>query len=77
MTTPNKYEPQSNTEPMPLPCCPYCAAEIPGLALFHWQCGPWVIMCCYCPNQECRKCLTFQVVPVGVAGEESRIQVPS
>jgi hypothetical protein len=77
MSTPNKYDPASNVLPMLIPRCPHCSAELPAVSLFNWQCGPWIILCVYCSNPECRKTLTYQIVPVGLAAEESKIHQPS
>lgn len=58
----------------PIPCCPYCEEEMPGLGLFNWQAGVWMILSVYCP--ACRRVLHMQVLPM-VAGEEPRVQIPS
>jgi len=67
VSTPNRYEPESNTgaTPVPLPCCPHCGEEIPGCALYNWVApGPSQIFCIYCPNMACRKVLHMQIVMV-------------
>jgi hypothetical protein len=60
---------------IPAPHCPHCDAELPGVGLFNWQYGIWLILGVYCP--DCRKALHFQIAPVGIAADDSRIQIPS
>jgi hypothetical protein len=54
-------------ETIPLPLCPHCNADLPGVGLFNWQHGIWVIFCVYCP--ECRRTIHMQVAPVGLPAE--------
>jgi hypothetical protein len=58
----------------PIPHCPHCDVELPGLGLFNWAAGVWMILCVYCSH--CQKILHMQVLPM-VNGEEPRVQIPS
>jgi hypothetical protein len=49
---------------MPFPRCPYCSAELPGVALYNWQHTAGAILCVYCPDPQCHKVLHLQVVPM-------------
>ena len=81
MTTPNKYQPATNTpllekpELPPPPCCPHCGTELPAVSCYAWNFGPYMIQCVYCANPECRKILTMQILLVAQA-EPGRIRVP-
>lgn len=59
---------------IPVPHCPHCDADLPGVALYSWHHGIWLILCIYCT--DCLKTIHFQVAPIGIA-EEQRIQIPS
>jgi hypothetical protein len=39
--------PDAVEKPMPVPDCWYCDAEMPGIAMYNWQNGPWLILCLY------------------------------
>lgn len=77
MSTPNKYQPATNTMPeqtlMP-PKCPYCGEEMPGIRVHQWIAKGFLIMAAFCPNDECRKAFNFEMFPT--AGEPSRIASP-
>jgi hypothetical protein len=59
---------------VPLPCCPHCGAELPGLGLFNWNAGSWMILAVYCSSSICRKILNMQVLPMV---EEQRVIPPN
>jgi hypothetical protein len=64
-------------EGLPLPCCPHCGGELAAVGHFMWQAQNAVILCVYCPHQECRKVLeTAIIVSGGPAAEPSRIASP-
>lgn len=60
---------------IPVPACPHCGEDLPILGTFQWSQPPFIILCLYCPNLECRKTLKFALVPV--APEEGRVIEPS
>lgn len=60
---------------IPLPRCPHCCAELDGVGCFNWAHPSGAIICVYCPNLECRKVLTMNIVLV--APEQSRVRVPN
>lgn len=76
MSTPNKYAPETNVPAIPTPHCPHCDAELPGVGLFNWQSGPWIIFCVYCG--DCRKTIHMQIAPLPRVAEEEqqRIAMP-
>lgn len=48
---------------IPTPHCPHCEEELVTVGLFSWHSANGVILCVYCPNAECLKTLTFEVMP--------------
>ena len=76
MTTPNKYNPETNVQP---PRCPYCSESLAELARYEWTAqiasGLVVILAVYCPNAECCKLLNSQIHIVA-AQEQGRIVGP-
>jgi hypothetical protein len=58
---------------VPLPCCPFCGADLKELAFYNWVMPAWVILCIHCPH--CRKALHFATVPI--EQPEQRVQLPS
>lgn len=85
MSTPNKYDPPTNTpqeveSPMPLPRCPHCSHDIEMPALYNWtaQHGQLtqIILTVYCTNLECRKILGTQIMMAAEQPAEPRIQRP-
>jgi hypothetical protein len=61
----------AENEEIPLPRCPHCSAELPGVGLFNWQSGVWLIFCVYCPNLDCRKTIHLQIAPMGIPAQEA------
>lgn len=79
MSTPSKYSPKTNTEtlPPPLPRCPHCGTELAALCCFNWQMGAWGVLEVHCPNKECSKVLSMQIVPTAAMGRDpSAIVMP-
>ncbi len=60
---------------IPIPCCPHCDAEPPGIGLYNWQHGAWVIFCVYCT--DCLKIIHLQIGPAIVPAEDPRVHIPS
>jgi hypothetical protein len=59
---------------VPIPHCPHCDAELPGIGLYNWSHGIWGIFCVYCP--DCLKTIHLQIAPMAVP-EDPRVQIPS
>jgi hypothetical protein len=59
----------------PIPKCPHCEAELPGVGIFNWQAGAVMIISVYCG--ACLKVLHMSVVPVMEQQEPPRVQIPS
>ena len=77
MNTPNKYAPETNVLP---PRCPHCSTDLPEVRTYQWikQLGQGlaIMLCIYCPNAECRKVISTQILIVPHA-EERSIVAPS
>ena len=48
---------------IPVPHCPHCSAAMATVGFFSWQNEAGIVLCVYCPNPECNKTLTFQLLP--------------
>lgn len=79
MSTPNKYQPDSNT-PIPVPCCPHCGQDLPEVSTYQWTKqiaqGVVITLAIYCPNAECRKLMGTQMLIVQHAEEQGMIHPP-
>jgi hypothetical protein len=42
---------------IPVPHCPHCTAELPGIGLCSWSHATWMIFCVYCYAYDCQ--ITF------------------
>ena len=54
---------------IPLPCCPHCGGDMPTVGVFNWASPPVMIVCVYCPHDECRKTIHMQAGPMMGAGD--------
>lgn len=77
MSTPNKYAPAANVQP---PRCPYCSHDLAEVSCYSWSMqvaiGLSMMLCMFCPNQECRKIIGTQILIIPHAQEESAIARP-
>jgi hypothetical protein len=80
VSTPNKYEPSTNTGLVPPPHCPHCSTQLDEVGFYQWTAqismGLTVMLCMYCPNEECRKILGTNILLAPMAKEQSSIVGP-
>ena len=77
MSTPNKYQPETNVQP---PRCPHCKGDLVELGTYQWTTqiaiGLSIILAVCCPHADCRALLQSQIMIIPHAQEQGSIVAP-